>query len=228
MTEQDIDTMFRPATSNCMHIPRTCKTCLEGWVRSNVQRGLSNYITCPDGGCGLDFEYQDVQRALDSEAAADDWHKYENLRIRSYLSTLPNFVWCLSSGCQSGQVHDPENGPIMTCVSCGFKTCAEHQVPWHEGATCDAYDRRFTRVRNEERIYRVAIKFLGMKDCPGCGVTIQKRGGCDHMRCSACREEFCYRCRRNYDGPTGIWSRGKSAHSLICRHYWARMPWRWF
>lgn len=32
------------------------------------------------------------------------------------------------------------------------------------------------------------------KSCPGCGVSILKSGGCNHMKCPHCRQAFCWLC----------------------------------
>ncbi|CAM9970024.1 unnamed protein product, partial [Phaeothamnion confervicola] len=40
----------------------------------------------------------------------------------------------------------------------------------------------------------------GVKRCPSCSVWIEKDGGCSHMSCSACRGEFCWRCRSRWSG----------------------------
>lgn len=220
--------LFRASSPRCHHEPQICHDCFESWMKSMISQGQVNSIPCPDSSCGEELEQRDVERALDSETGRETREKYIKLRLRGYLSSLPNFTWCLRPGCDSGQIHDGETGPIMTCVSCGFKTCAEHQVPWHEGMSCHGYDLRFSRTRTEEILYKILVKFISMKDCPNCGVAIQKSDGCDHMRCSACKAEFCYRCQRDYEGMRGIWARGKNAHHITCRHYWARMPWNWF
>ena len=41
------------------------------------------------------------------------------------------------------------------------------------------------------------------KQCPnpaGCGAHIEKISGCSHMRCRACRFEWCWVCRGKYQG----------------------------
>lgn len=39
----------------------------------------------------------------------------------------------------------------------------------------------------------------GWKSCPSCQEMIEKSDGCDHMQCD-CGHEFCYKCRRSYEG----------------------------
>lgn len=38
---------------------------------------------------------------------------------------------------------------------------------------------------------------VGLK-CPQCKIPIEKDGGCNHMKCSQCRSDFCYLCLRLY------------------------------
>ena len=36
------------------------------------------------------------------------------------------------------------------------------------------------------------------KDCPNCGVPIQRTAGCMHMTCAVCKYEFWYTCTCRY------------------------------
>jgi hypothetical protein len=36
--------------------------------------------------------------------------------------------------------------------------------------------------------------WLHARRCPGCGIAVEKSGGCDHVRCTACGCEWCYVC----------------------------------
>ena len=36
------------------------------------------------------------------------------------------------------------------------------------------------------------------KACPKCRSLIEKNGGCPHMTCAFCGEQFCWKCGKNY------------------------------
>lgn len=58
------------------------------------------------------------------------------------------------------------NAPIVTCYVCHHRTCFTHQVAWHEGYTCDEWDKE-KKVR--ETITTTA-QYLATftKTCPHC------------------------------------------------------------
>ena len=53
----------------------------------------------------------------------------------------PRYRSCLSSTCDSGQVHyqGKFKDPVVTCKACGSESCFNHGIPWHEGYTCEMY-----------------------------------------------------------------------------------------
>lgn len=61
--------------------------------------------------------------------------------------------------------------------------------------------------------------------CPSCRQGIEKRRGCDHMKCP-CGAEFCYLCGANYLGADGIFAVGNHAHKATCKHYRAWVWWQ--
>ncbi|KAI3977413.1 hypothetical protein MKX01_000326 [Papaver californicum] len=52
------------------------------------------------------------------------------------------------------------------------------------------------QLYNEEGIKRIA------KQCPTCLMAISRTEGCNHMRCSRCGQDFCYKCGEAYDKGT--------------------------
>lgn len=153
--------------------------------------------------------------------------RYEAKGIMSFVSNDPNFVWCQSQYCEAGQEHvGGIDQPIVTCQSCGFKTCFKHHIPWHENMLCDEYDTRLPlsdderRTRAQQELASVAAVHQVSKPCANrkCRAPIEKDMGCDHMTCKpmcpyfrllkanccplgrACKHEFCWVCGVNWGG----------------------------
>ncbi|KAL1645323.1 hypothetical protein SLS61_008393 [Didymella pomorum] len=90
------------------------------------------------------------------------------------------------------------------CPYCEHELCLSCSRPWHSG-TCDNAKQR------EDEKSEKAIKKLGAKPCPKCGVNIEKRGGCDHMNCQRCRHNFCWEC-------LGTYNSNANDHDETCTH----------
>lgn len=54
------------------------------------------------------------------------------------------------------------------------------------------------------------------KRCPNCSSLIEKEGGCDHMTCAFCTNEFCWSCFADYNA---IRRDGNHRHAPDCKHY---------
>ena len=120
-------------------------------------------------------------------------YRYDDLITKHALGENADFRHCLNPDCNSGHEHIP--GPEQTRAAlfirndCGYRSCATHNGPWHEGESCEEYGLRMDPAAQETaslaEIARVA------KACPGngttpCGVFIIKNGGCAHMTCEIC------------------------------------------
>lgn len=122
--------------------------------------------------------------------------------MRAFLSKDASFRYCLAKGCSSGQVHDSgAEGQIFRCGACGFRVCTVHDMAFHDGETCAAYDERLVREEKErverevqedqsrkERVEQEAKSLAEVQKavmCPNqkCKVPIHKLSGCDHMTC---------------------------------------------
>ncbi|KAI9649868.1 hypothetical protein NHQ30_002450 [Ciborinia camelliae] len=132
---------------------------------------------------GEEFEARIVEKYLSGELL----HNYREYMYTYAMSKLPGFCWCLSPSCRSGQVHTPgDKSPKMLCQKCGFATCYTHQLPWHDGKTCEQVGDLKSK---DERATEQWIKSQ-TKACPGCGVATVKNGGCAGI--------FCV-CGKNWD-----------------------------
>lgn len=112
-----------------------------------------------------------------------DRRRYERASIRATLSADPDFRFCLSTTCDSGQLHPGgANEPIFSCQACGHKHCVSCETNWHEDQTCEQYQATLHRnTENDEQSQQEVNRIS--KPCPQCHIPIQKHTGCDHMTC---------------------------------------------
>lgn len=112
------------------------------------------------------------------------------LITKKVLNNIPNFHWCLSKGCESGQVHAPSGKSdnsscpktLFECHSCKGRQCILHDVKWHEGLTCREYEERNSSKVKQDKASEATVKEIS-KQCPRCKRNIIKFVGCNHMTC---------------------------------------------
>jgi IBR domain, a half RING-finger domain len=123
------------------------------------------------------------------------------LLTRIEASKVPGFTWSIFPGCESGQIHDTkghgDDDVVFSCQSCNQHSCISCDTRWHEGRTCQEYQRdcrpqyeattRDVELAQEKKSSEALIKKLTRK-CPGlgCGAQIMKdkrSDDCDKMKC---------------------------------------------
>lgn len=171
---------------DCFHDGFICKACIGASIASDIENKSFTDIGCPRCQASWPRYY------LELYSTEEVMMRYETIGMLRVVKAMPNFRWCLSPTCKSGQIYQAGDGePIMTCVACGFKMCFTHQIAWHSGVTCAQYDapsesRSDTKARTAREECETAAKVkASTKPCPRCGIRIQKNGGCEHMTCES-------------------------------------------
>ncbi|XP_060094798.1 E3 ubiquitin-protein ligase RNF217 isoform X1 [Heteronotia binoei] len=174
-----------------------CEDCLKRYLSSQVQVGLAD-IQCPITECNERLDETTVLYHLPH----DDIIKYKYFlelgRISSSTKPCPQCKH-FTTFRKRGHIPTPtkmENKYKIQCPTCQFVWCFKCHSPWHEGVNCKEYkkgDKLLRHWANEiEHGQRNAQK------CPKCKIHIQRTEGCDHMTCSQCNTNFCYRCGERY------------------------------
>ena len=70
----------------------------------------------------------------------------------------------------------------------GHVTCRRCRQPGHAGFCADIETDR-----------REILRMMNTKPCPTCHLIIFKDGGCNHMTCSRCHQDFCWLCFRTFN-----------------------------
>jgi len=109
-------------------------------------------------------------------------------KYRRFKENLENPDTRQCSKCEWSQRGDPKN-PAIKCEKCGHIYCYTHGDT-HPNSSCNDYDRTHRR----ENLINSALIAKITKPCPKCKSPIQKRSGCNHMKCPKCHASFCWIC----------------------------------
>jgi len=120
------------------------------------------------------------------------FHKHKIINFRLNFPYKKRYITnCISPKCcknSLGIIHHGIPSVKQTCDLCNITYCREcGKIPFHTNAICNLEDLK----QNSD------IKFENpdnYRKCPGCDIWIEKREGCDHIRC-LCGVHFCYKCR---------------------------------
>ncbi|CAN9514143.1 unnamed protein product [Ophioblennius macclurei] len=179
-----------------------CTNCLQQYVQLAVMEGGGAPITCPDMAC------QKTGVLLDAEiaglAAADQVELYQRLKFERDVKLDPSKAWCPVLQCQAVCDLQPsaEGRPTaVPCLTCHAVFCSGCRGPWQEGHTCpERQPMIFPSPAHESRSHSDSDSDAPIKQCPMCGIYIERNQGCAQMLCKSCKHTFCWYCLQNLDG----------------------------
>ncbi|XP_032877091.1 probable E3 ubiquitin-protein ligase RNF217 isoform X2 [Amblyraja radiata] len=174
-----------------------CEECLKRYLSNQVQLGRAE-IKCPITECS---EYMDESTVI-SNLPRDDIVKYsyflELSRMDSSTKPCPQCkhftTWRLKSNIPNPT--KSENKFKIQCPVCQFVWCFKCHSPWHQGLNCKEYRKGDKLLRHWAS--EIEHGQRNAQKCPKCKIHIQRTEGCDHMNCSQCNTNFCYRCGETY------------------------------
>lgn len=179
-----------------------CTACLQQYVQLAIIEGGGAPITCPDMAC------QKTGVLLDSEiaglAAADQVELYQRLKFEREVQLDPSKAWCPVLECQAVCSVQPstEGQPAaVPCQSCHTVFCSGCRGPWQDGHTCpERQPIMLSSPSHESRARSDSDSDMPIKQCPMCGIYIERNQGCAQMLCKSCKHTFCWYCLQNLDG----------------------------
>ncbi|XP_022593534.1 probable E3 ubiquitin-protein ligase RNF217 [Seriola dumerili] len=170
-----------------------CDECLKLYVSSQV-RVAKPYISCPITECSGNLE----EGVVISHLANEDVAKYRYfLELNQLDSSTKPCPQC--SQFTSLKKHNPnhsEHKYKIQCSNCQFVWCFKCHAPWHNGLKCRDYRKGDKLLRTWASVIEHGQR--NAQKCPQCKIHIQRTEGCDHMTCTQCNTNFCYRCGERY------------------------------
>ncbi|KNC55592.1 ubiquitin-protein ligase [Thecamonas trahens ATCC 50062] len=178
------------AALSCGH--PLCRDCWSSYLRIKITENDVASIPCPAGECGVRADQAFVAKYVD--AAVFD--KFQRFLLQNFVTSNKNVVWCPAGGCENAVKVE---SALEALCACGWRFCPSCNEECHVPVSC-AHMREWGKHLAEDNVNKAWI-LNNTKDCPKCGVTIEKNMGCMHMSCgghgtrvTGCGHEFCWLC----------------------------------
>ncbi|XP_075997101.1 ranBP-type and C3HC4-type zinc finger-containing protein 1 [Genypterus blacodes] len=192
----------------CLHT--FCRACLKGTILNSQEAEVS----CPD-----DCESKLQDREISALLTEEEYQRFLELRLNIAESCLENTFHCQTPNCAGWCVYEDEVDEFP-CEICKDTNCILCRAI-HKDMTCKDYQDDL-RVRAENDM--AAKKTKEMLDrllqdgeamhCPRCDIIVQKKDGCDWIRCLMCKTELCWVTKQARWGPNGY---GDTSGGCRCR-----------
>ncbi|XP_067271711.1 ranBP-type and C3HC4-type zinc finger-containing protein 1 [Pseudorasbora parva] len=197
----------------CLH--SFCRDCL----KETVLNCTDAEVPCPyrDDAYSCNCILQD--REIKSLLSQDEYQKFLELRLNIAESRSENSYHCKTPDCAGWCIFEDDVNEF-TCDICNETNCILCKAI-HKGMNCQEYqDDLRIRAQNDD----AALQTTQMLDqllrngeamnCPKCQVIVQKKDGCDWIRCLMCKTEICWVTKQARWGPAGT---GDTSGGCKCR-----------
>ncbi|XP_068198603.1 E3 ubiquitin-protein ligase RNF217 [Antennarius striatus] len=170
-----------------------CDECLKLYVSSQVRIAKSD-ISCPIPECSGYLE----EGLVISHLTNEDLAKYHYFLELSQLDTgtKPCPQCSHFTSLKECNLDRSEHKYKIQCKNCHFLWCFKCHAPWHNGLRCREYRKGDKLLRTWASVIEHGQR--NAQKCPQCKIHIQRTEGCDHMTCTQCNTNFCYRCGERY------------------------------
>jgi hypothetical protein len=125
--------------------------------------------------------------------------KYEQFRTNAQVAADPTKLWCPFPNCNGIATITAPLKHKAKCETCDqiFCSLCKHQHSSYLFPFCGSQQ---SSSPDASVIQWKSSNGGKCKKCPNCRHHIEKNGGCNHMTCSFCKHEFCWRCKSAYQG----------------------------
>ncbi|CAB4001877.1 ankyrin repeat and IBR domain-containing 1-like [Paramuricea clavata] len=201
----------------CGH--KFCTSCWKSYLSLKISDGDISNIKCPSFRCSCLVPVDVIESVVPKDVAK----KYGRFNIQAFVDSNPNLKWCPFPHCDNA-VQLPEHQSREYSIGAGAMSetvplivdCGnEHYFCWHcmeqshEPSTCEGWKRWLEAIEEilpklpkddlkecpeTERVANSLWLITNSKPCPKCSSPIQKNEGCNHIKCTKCKHEFCWVC----------------------------------
>lgn len=207
---------------------QACNNCINTYIQTQIKQSCGSIsIECLNNKCN---------RLMNRDEISERMIRFDNEALKMYIKFLSeankdsNCKTCprcshsmtIINSKQNKKQHDRKKlkyKNLLTkvqCNRCQLVWCFQCHAPWHDGITCGEF-------RKGDRMLRYWAKEVhyGQQNaqlCPKCKIYIQRTKGCDHMVCTFCHTDFCYKCGCKFRGYKFLGDHYSKLSVLGCKY----------
>nr|XP_023024193.1 ankyrin repeat and IBR domain-containing protein 1-like [Leptinotarsa decemlineata] len=213
----------QPVNMSCKHI--FCKSCWQSYLTTKIQDGDAHHILCPAYQCHILVPVELIEKMVTPEMARRYLQFDIKAFVESNKSIkwcpiagcgravrLPEAEQTIADGVGGRNVNKKTLPVTSHAVDCGNAHffCWECLGEAHAPCGCKQWQEWQIKI-NEVKPEELKASCSGTEDaanclwlvtnskpCPNCKSPIQKNEGCNHMKCSKCKFDFCWVCQESW------------------------------
>ncbi|KAF4043794.1 IBR half RING-finger domain-containing protein [Phytophthora infestans] len=161
-----------------------CASCTRWYIEYKVLEGevSQKKMVCPAPQCTRPLS----EGIIEALVSPDTLAKYKKFLKNQKVGIR----FCPRAGC-CAVLEEPLNSTVrrVKCQACKHESCMRCGGDFHKIPTCRRVEKRFGHWKKRHNV----------RACPSCKASIEKQGGCSHMKCFQCDQEFCWSCLCSWD-----------------------------
>nr|XP_033785850.1 sharpin isoform X2 [Geotrypetes seraphini] len=186
----------------CLH--SFCRECL----RQVINCCEEPEVSCPfrDDSYACSSKLQ--EREIKALVSAEEYKKFLERGLTVAERQSENSYHCKTVDCRGWCIYEDSVNEFQ-CPICWKVNCLLCKAI-HEGMNCRQYqDDLQVRAQNDAAarqtndMLKTLVQMGEAMNCPKCQIIVQKKDGCDWIRCTVCQTEICWVTKGSRWGPAG-------------------------
>jgi len=207
---------------SCCAYSESCIDCLLELIGASLQEKTVAHINCPNRKCGKSINEQDIR--VITQNHPEVYKTFCEIATRELINKDNRIKHCPTPNCPFSFENDQKLKQAFTCPSCKQRYCSDCLVQHAPEMTCEQAREHAQLIGDKTKVDRANEEWLqkNTKACPQCKASVEKNGGCYHMKCLQCKHQFCWKCLNPHDHttrhPCGVWENDaqmNQAHQLL-------------